>query len=74
MRLQCRLRAMRGEEGISANVLARDACVTAKTVLRIESGDEVPSVLIAIRIAAAIGVEVEDIFSLWREKDETHVD
>jgi putative transcriptional regulator len=48
--------------------LARRVGVTRKTVNTVENGVYVPSTVLALRIARAFGVAVEDIFQLPEEE------
>jgi putative transcriptional regulator len=42
--------------------LAERAGVTRQTIIALEAGKYVPSLLLAFRLAAAFGVRVEDVF------------
>jgi len=44
--------------------LAREISVTRKTINTIENGVYVPSTILALRMARAFGVRVEDLFQL----------
>jgi putative transcriptional regulator len=44
--------------------LAQEVGVTRKTINAIENGRDIPSVLLALRLAKAFGARVEDIFRL----------
>jgi putative transcriptional regulator len=44
--------------------LARRVGVTRQTVVALEAGDYNPSLLLALRIAQAFGLAVEDVFHL----------
>jgi putative transcriptional regulator len=52
--------------------LARHVDVTRKTINTVENGRYVPSVFLALRIAQAFGVPVEEVFQLDREPPEDH--
>ena len=47
--------------------LARQVSVTRKTINTIENGKFIPSAYLALKIAKAFGVPVEDIFQLEDE-------
>ena len=44
--------------------LAHEAGVSRKTINAIENGRDIPSVFLALRLAKAFGVRVEDLFQL----------
>ena len=48
---------------ITQDELAEKVQATRQTIIAIEKGNYVPSVLLALRIAAILGKKVEDIFS-----------
>ena len=56
---RARTRAERTQEQLAVNV-----GVTRKTINTIERGHFVPSTLLALKLAQALGVKVEDLFSL----------
>lgn len=49
--------------------LAAMAGVTRRSVNAIEAGSMVPSVLLALKLARALGVSVDTIFSLTSDQD-----
>ncbi len=55
-----RLRFDRGE--MTQQDLADRAGVTRQTIIALEAGKYAPSLLLAFRIAKALGVKVEDVF------------
>lgn len=57
-----RLRARRGEVGLTQEALATATGVSRQTIIATEGGDYAPSVHLAIRIAACLGTTVE---ALW---------
>ena len=59
-----RLRALRGERGLTQAALAEMVGVSRKTINTVENGIFIPSTVLALRIARALGVSVEDVFSL----------
>ena len=48
--------------------LAQKVGVTRQTIIALESGRYVPSLLLAMRIARVFGKQVEDVFILEKEK------
>ena len=63
-RLANRLRSARDERGWTQAELAARVGVSRKTINTIENGVFVPSTLIALKIAEALGGAVEDFFSV----------
>ena len=64
-RLGNRLRDRRSELGLTQAELAEKVGVTRKTVNTVENGVFTPSATLAIKLAAALGVSVEQLF--WIE-------
>lgn len=58
------LRVQRAIHDLTQAELAERAGVTRKSVNAIEAGRMVPSVLLALKLAQALGVPVETLFSL----------
>jgi putative transcriptional regulator len=63
--LSNRLKEKRGELGLTQAELAEQVGVTRKTVNTVENGVFVPSALLAIKLARALRVPVEELF--WIE-------
>lgn len=63
-RLTNRLRVARAERGISQEQLANLAGVTRQTIGSIETGQYVPSALLAFILAERLGKRVDELFSL----------
>jgi putative transcriptional regulator len=62
-KLTNRIRKLRFENGeMTQQELAERAGVTRQTIIALEAGRYVPSLLLAFRLAAALGVRVEDVF------------
>jgi putative transcriptional regulator len=59
-----RLRELRGELGLTQAELAERVGVSRKTINTVENGVFVPSTLLALKLARALGRPVEEIFSL----------
>jgi putative transcriptional regulator len=64
MRLLNRLRVARAEQGLSQAQLADMAGVTRQTISSIETGQYVPSALLAFVLARCLGKHVEELFQL----------
>jgi putative transcriptional regulator len=61
--LRNQIRRLRFEHGeMTQQALADQVGVTRQTILALEAGKYVPSLLLAFRIAGAFGVGVEDVF------------
>jgi putative transcriptional regulator len=58
-----RIRRLRFDnEEMTQQALAEKIGVTRQTIIALEAGKYVPSLLLAFRLAAAFGVRVEDVF------------
>lgn len=62
-----KVREYREYKGVSLRWLARKVGCGTSTLCDIERGKSIPNVRLAMRIAAALGVTVEQ---LWRENDD----
>jgi len=63
-RLENRLKVQRAERDLTQAELAELAGIARRTVNAIEGGRMVPSIVVALSIARALGVPVDAIFSL----------
>ena len=64
-RLTNTVREMRaGRDGLTQKDLADRVGVTRQTIVALEAGDYVPSLVLAIRVARVFDRQVEDIFTL----------
>ncbi|HEX8238164.1 MAG TPA: helix-turn-helix domain-containing protein [Allosphingosinicella sp.] len=63
-RLANRLRDLRSELDLTQAALAEKVGVSRKTINTVENGVFIPSTLLALRLARALGCPVEAIFSL----------
>jgi putative transcriptional regulator len=62
-KLQNRIRRLRFDNGeITQQTLAERVGVTRQTIIALEAGKYVPSLLLGFRLASAFGVRVEDVF------------
>src|SRR5215813_14430059 len=64
-----RLRELRQEHGLTQEQLAADLEVTRHTILALEVGRYVPSIELALRLAAYFDRPLETIFWLAEEED-----
>jgi putative transcriptional regulator len=64
MRLVNRLKVARAERDLSQEELARLAGVTRQTISSIETGQYVPSALLAFVLAERLGKRVDELFTL----------
>ncbi|MCR4333702.1 MAG: helix-turn-helix transcriptional regulator [Patescibacteria group bacterium] len=55
---------LRTQKGLTQEAFADKVGVTRQTVISIEKGHYTPSVLLALKIAAACKVSVEDVFRI----------
>lgn len=69
MQIRNELRRLRERRGIAAADLARAAGVARQTIYAIEAGSFVPNTAVALRLARALDVKVEDLFRLETEAD-----
>jgi putative transcriptional regulator len=65
--LRNRLKVLRAERDWTQAQLAETVGVSRKTINTIERGVFAPSAVLALRIARAFGVAVEDVFTLADE-------
>ena len=63
-RLENRLKLARAERGLSQEQLASLAGVTRQTISSIETGQYVPSALLAFVLAERLGKRVDELFTL----------
>ena len=64
MRLKNHLKQHRARLDLTQQELARRVGVTRQTILAIEKEHYVPSALLAFRIAAELGMSVDELFEL----------
>ena len=65
--VQNRLAAIRAQRGVSASELAALVGVSRQTIYAVEAGGYVPNTLIGLRLARALGVSIDELFSLVDE-------
>ena len=63
-RLANRLLEVRTEQGLTQAALAELVGVSRKTINTVENGVFIPSTLLALKLARALGRPVEDVFFL----------
>jgi len=69
IRVHNRLAELRTARGLSAAALATTIDVSRQTVYAIESGDYAPNTAVALKLAQALGVAVEELFQLEARTD-----
>lgn len=57
-----KIKAIREEQGLTQRELAEKIGITVNWLSKLENKKRIPNVSLAIRIAAALGVKVDDIF------------
>lgn len=63
-RIQNHLRRLRFANGeMTQQQLAERVGVTRQTIIALEAGKYVPSLLLAFRLAAALGARIEEVFA-----------
>src|SRR5581483_9240980 len=67
MEVRNRVGEIRRERGVAAADLAAQVGVSRQTIYAIEAGGYTPNTVVALRLAEALGVRVEELFSLARE-------
>jgi putative transcriptional regulator len=65
-RLANRIKEKRNELGLTQAELAEKVGVTRKTVNTVENGVFIPSALLALKLAEALSVQVEELFRIER--------
>jgi putative transcriptional regulator len=63
-RLENRMKVYRAMNDWTQEALARKVNVTRKTINTVENGRFIPSAYLALKIAQAFGVTVEDVFQI----------
>ena len=58
-----RVRELREDRGLSQSELARLTGVTRQTIISLEKGSYVPSLLVALNLCEVFDAAVEDVFS-----------
>lgn len=66
-RLANRLKERRAELGLTQAELAEKVGVTRKTVNTVENGVFVPSTILGLKLARALDMAVEELFSISRD-------
>jgi molybdate-binding protein/DNA-binding XRE family transcriptional regulator len=68
-RFENRLKSLRTARGLSQGLLADAAGVTRQAIYAIEDNQYLPTTMVALRLASALGCRVEDLFSLGSTGD-----
>ncbi|MBD1371840.1 helix-turn-helix transcriptional regulator [Hazenella sp. IB182357] len=66
MKLLNRVKALRARDRLTQEELAKRVQVTRQTIVALEKGNYVPSLLLALAISDVFSLPVEQIF--WREE------
>ncbi|MCW1887942.1 MAG: helix-turn-helix transcriptional regulator [Candidatus Moranbacteria bacterium] len=66
--IQNKVGALRQERSMTQEELASRVGVTRQTIIALEKGNYVPSVLLALKIARVFKVEVEKVFGIYSRK------
>lgn len=61
-RIDNTVRRLRTQKGVTQEGLAEALCVSRQTVIAIEKGNYIPSVLLALKVAAFFETSVEEVF------------
>lgn len=69
-RLENRLKVARAERGLSQGQLAERAAVTRQTISSIETGQYVPSALLAFILAKRLDKRIDELFTLVGDNDD----
>src|ERR1700679_1212253 len=64
MKARTHLHRIRQQRGLTAIALAKLASVTRQAIYAIEAGNYVPNTTVALQLAKALDVRVEELFSL----------
>ena len=64
-----RIESLRLDAGVTRQALADAVGVHYQTIGYIERGEYLPSLVLALKMAKALGAKVEEIFSLEEEKN-----
>jgi putative transcriptional regulator len=67
-RLDTRVREVRRDRRMTQAELAATVGVSRQTIISIEGGDYTPSVLLALRVATALGSSVDALFFIALEE------
>lgn len=63
-----RVQELRAKSGITQEEFARVVGVTRQTIIAIEKGNYIPSVLLTLKISKFFKKSVDEIFSIFYEK------
>ncbi len=70
MELQTSLKDVRQQQGLTQEILAERVGVTRQTIIAIEKGKFVPSVKLALEVAAALQTPLEKLFWLQNSREQ----
>ena len=63
------LKQLRSQRPLTQQALADLVDVSRQTIISIEKGEYVPSTFLALRIAAALEIDINDIFYIERDEE-----
>lgn len=66
--IQNKVSALRQQIGLTQEELASRVSVTRQTIIALEKGNYIPSVLLALKIAKVFKTDVEKVFSIGFSK------
>lgn len=64
MELTSRLKELRAKHGLTQEDLAKQVSVTRQTIISIEKGEYVPSLVLGMKLARVLDIPVEQLFFL----------
>lgn len=64
MELTSRLKELRAKHGLTQEDLAKQVGVTRQTIISIEKGEYVPSLVLGMKLARTLEITVEQLFML----------
>lgn len=67
MKIINEVQKIRKEKNITQEVLAKSVGVTRRTIISLEKGNYIPSLLLALKIADVLNVNINSIFYLKKE-------
>ncbi|MBA4536901.1 helix-turn-helix transcriptional regulator [Bacillus aquiflavi] len=68
MTLSNRVRELRAKYGLTQSDLAKSVAVTRQTIVALEKGSYIPSLLLAMKIAHVFNLQIEEIFFMEGEE------
>lgn len=69
MQLRNRVKELRARYNMTQSELAEEVEVTRQTIVALEKGNYIPSLLLAMKISTTFNLPIEEIFFLEEEKE-----